>query len=158
LINIFEDIKSGKDMERDGFKQLVEVLEKNPAGVSMIISTKIDRMGRSLSDLINFSKSCEQKKIDLVFTQSNIDTTTSEARMFFYLMGVFAEYERERLIERTSEGRTRYLSNGGKIGAVKKVLPIEDIRKALDEGVPKIRLAKKYKVSITTLKARLAGK
>jgi DNA invertase Pin-like site-specific DNA recombinase len=155
LINIFEDKVSGKNTDRKGFQDMLSALHDNPQRVSIIMATKLDRIGRSLADLINFSMWCRDRKIDLVFTQSNIDTTTSEGRLFFHNMGAFAEYERERIAERTSEGRGRYLANGGKLGRKEKPVNIEMAKRLIAEGVPKAEVSRRLKIDRSTLYKRL---
>jgi len=155
LLYVYEDKVSGKTMEREGFQTMKEILETNPQNVGLIVAIKIDRIGRSLLDLINFSLWCKERKIDLVFTQSNIDTTTPEGRYFFYNMGAFAEYERERIAERTSEGRERYVKAGGKLGRTAKSFNVELARKMIADGIPVAETARRMKVSRQTLYNRL---
>jgi DNA invertase Pin-like site-specific DNA recombinase len=155
LVNIFEDKVSGKDTSRKGFQEMLSSLENNAQNISIIIATKLDRVGRSLLDLIKFSMWCKEKKINLIFTQSNIDTTTSEGRLFFHNMGAFAEYERERILERTSEGRIRYVSSGGKLGRHEKKVNIEEAKRLIAEGVPKAEVARRLKIDRSTLYKRL---
>lgn len=155
LVNIFEDKRSGKNMERAGFQEMLSVLETNPQSVSIIIATKLDRIGRSLLDLINFSVWCKNKGIDLIFTQSNVNTTTSEGRVYFHILGAFAEYERERIAERTSEGRERYTSSGGKLGRKAKTVNMGLAKQLIAEGVPKAAVARRLKIDRTTLYKKL---
>ena len=157
LVNIFEDKASGKNTDREGYRNMIVALERNPQNVTIIIATKLDRIGRSLLDLINFSVWCKERKIDLIFTQSNINTTTSEGRLFFHNMGAFAEYERERIAERTSEGRTRYVNNGGKLGRKEKKINMDEVKRLIAEGVPKAEVARRMKVDRSTIYHRLGN-
>jgi DNA invertase Pin-like site-specific DNA recombinase len=158
LVFVYEDKVSGKTMNRSGYQDMISVLETNPQQIGVIVATKLDRIGRTLLDLINFSMWCKEKKIDLVFTQSNIDTTTPEGRMFFYNMGAFAEYERERIAERTSEGRARYIKSGGKLGRHEKQVNIDLAKHMIAEGVPKAEIARRLKIDRSTLYKRLEEK
>jgi DNA invertase Pin-like site-specific DNA recombinase len=155
LVNIFTDKTSGKDTDRKGFQEMLSALEENPLRIGVIISTKLDRIGRSLLDLINFSVWCRDKKIDLIFTQSSINTTTSEGRLFFHNMGAFAEFERERIAERTSEGRTRFVNAGGKLGRNAKPVNVDEAKRLIAMGVPKAEVARKLKIDRSTLYKRL---
>jgi DNA invertase Pin-like site-specific DNA recombinase len=156
LVNIFEDKVSGKTTDRKGYQDMIAALETNHQEINIVMATKLDRIGRSLADLINFSIWCRDKKIDLVFTQSNIDTTSSEGRLFFHNMGAFAEYERERISERTSEGRSRYVSNGGKLGRKEKLVNVDQINRMIAEGVPKSEIARRLKIDRSTLYKRIS--
>lgn len=157
LVFVYEDKVSGKSTDREGYQTMVSILETNPQAINVIVATKLDRIGRSLLDLINFSMWCKEKKIDLVFTQSNIDTTTAEGRLFFYNMGAFAEYERERIAERTSEGKARYVRSGGKLGRKEKVVNIDLAKKMVAEGIPKAEVARRLKIDRSTLYKRLGS-
>ena len=155
LVYVYEDKVSGKTTDREGYQTMLSILETNPQNINLIVATKIDRVGRTLLDLINFSMWCKDKKIDLVFTQSNIDTTTPEGRMFFYNMGAFAEYERERIAERTSEGRARYIKNGGKLGRKEKKVNVDLAIKMITDGIPVAEVSRRMKISRQTMYNRM---
>jgi DNA invertase Pin-like site-specific DNA recombinase len=155
LVFVYEDKASGKDTNRPGFQMMLAALETNSQNIDVVVAVKLDRIGRSLLDLINFSVWLKERKINLVITQSNIDTTTSEGRMFFHNMGAFAEYERERIAERTSEGRGRFVANGGKLGRKSKSVNIEQAKRMIAEGIPKAEVARRLKIDRSTLYKRL---
>ena len=157
LVFIYEDKASGKDTNRPGFQSMMSALETNFQNIDIVVAVKLDRIGRTLLDLINFSVWLKEKKINLVITQSNIDTTTSEGRMFFHNMGSFAEYERERIAERTSEGRARFVDGGGRLGRKSKPVNVDQAKKMIAEGVPKAEVARRLKIDRSTLYKRLAG-
>jgi len=155
LVFVYEDKASGKDTNRPGFQTMLSALETNTQNIEVVVAVKLDRIGRSLLDLINFSVWLKERKVNLVITQSNIDTTTSEGRMFFHNMGAFAEYERERIAERTSEGRGRFVANGGRLGRKSKIVNVEQAKRMIAEGVPKAEVARRLKIDRSTLYKRL---
>ena len=155
VINIFTDHATGKNTEREGFQSMMEHLKKNPLGVEAIIIYKLDRMGRSLHDLIEISKWLHEHDIGLISITDNIDTTTSAGRLFFHMAGAFAEYERELILERTSAGLARKKASGFKLGRPVKELPMKDIKQEIASGIPKTRIAKKYGISTSTLYNKL---
>ena len=155
LIKIFEDKASGKDTERPGFQEMVKTMERNPQNVSAIIVTKLDRVGRSIRDLITFVDWCSSKDVGFAAIGTNIDTTTKEGRLFFYLMSALAEYERELIAERTEAGRIKYLTDGGKLGRTPKALNMVEIKRLVNEGVPKAQVARRFGISRQTLHNRL---
>ncbi len=156
LLNIFEDKASGKNMERVGFQELQRTLEKNPQNVEIIVITKIDRVGRSIRDLLKFVDWCEEKKFGFVSIGNNIDTTTKEGRLFLYIMGALAEYERELINERTEIGRSAYIAKGGKLGRKKLKIPTDEIKRLKTEGVPITKISERFNVSRETIYKRLS--
>jgi DNA invertase Pin-like site-specific DNA recombinase len=155
LINVFEDKASGKDTNRSGFISMQDVLKINPQNVSVIIVTKIDRIGRSIRDLLKFIDWCEEKKVDFVAIGNNIDTTTKEGRLFLYIMGALSEYERELILERTETGRKQYLADGGKLGRKKLKIPTDEIKRLKADGVPITTIAARFNVCRDTIYKRL---
>lgn len=66
--------------------------------------TKLDRLGRSLEDLIELSKQLQARKVDLVVLDQSIDTSTSPGQMFFHILGAVAQFEHALMSERTRDG------------------------------------------------------
>lgn len=155
LVGIFQDKASGKDINREDFKRMLKTLESNPQGVNTIIISKLDRMGRSLLDLINTTKWLESQQIGLISITNSIDTTTKEGRLFFYIMGALGEYERELIMERTKLGRDEAIKNGVKMGKPCKLIPNDEIKRLLAEGVSKSAIARKFNVHRTTIYEKL---
>ena len=157
LVKVFGDRQSGKNMERDQFQKMASTLIefKNPQGIDAIVVTKLDRVGRSVSDLVGFVKTLSENKIDFATTLESVDTTNSQGRLFFHIMSALAEYERELINERTEAGLKKYLANGGKMGKPKKEIDMVEVKRLLDLGVPKRAIARKMKISMPTLYDRL---
>lgn len=156
LVGVFQDKASGKDTNRDDFQRMMKTLEVNPQGVEAVVITKLDRIGRSLLNLIEITNWLQDNHIGLISITNSIDTTTKEGRLFFYIMGALGEYERELIMERTKVGRDLYLQKGGKLGQPPKNIPMDEINKLLLQGVPKSKIAKKYNIHRTTLYKKLA--
>jgi DNA invertase Pin-like site-specific DNA recombinase len=157
LVKIFGDRQSGKNMDRVEFQKMVSTLIefKNPQSIETLVVTKLDRVGRSVSDLVGFIKVINENKIDFVTTLESVDTTNSQGRLFFHIMSALAEYERELINERTIAGLNRYLANGGKMGKPKIEINMVEVNRLLVLGVPKTAIAKKMNVSMPTLYDRL---
>jgi len=158
LVKVFGDQQSGKNMERIEFQKMLETLieMKNPQAITTLVVTKLDRVGRSVSDLVGFIKKLNDNKIDFATTLESVDTTNSQGRLFFHIMSALAEYERELINERTEAGLRKYLANGGKMGKPKREIDMNEVKRLLEMKVPKTVIAKKMKISIPTLYARLA--
>lgn len=156
LVRLFEDKASGKDTKRQEFQNMIGAIENdNVLDVQAIIIYKLDRVGRSIRDLLKFVDWCKKNKIELISITDNIDTTTHQGRFFFYISGAIAEYERELIRERIEAGKAKYIANGGKFGRKAKNIPIDVIRAKIKEGVPITKIAKALKVDRTTIYRRL---
>jgi len=90
----------------------------------------VDRLGRSLKDLIATMTEVRENGCGLFFYKQAIDTTTSMGKMMFQLLGVFAEFEREIIRERIRAGVERAVANGAKLGRKRK---IDGLRQAVRE-------------------------
>ena len=157
LVKVFADKATGKDTDREQYQKMVELLIdlKNPQGINALVVTKLDRVGRTVSDLVGFVKKLEANNIDFATTLESVDTTTSQGRLFFHFTASIAEYERELINERTEAGLKKYLANGGKMGKPKIGVDMKWVNEMLRIGVPKVAIAKKLKISLPTLYDRI---
>jgi DNA invertase Pin-like site-specific DNA recombinase len=79
------------------------LLMANRPGDELVI-TRLDRLGRSLPDLIDIVNRLGGRGVNLVVLEQGIDTTTAGGRLFFHILGAIAEFERELMSERTKDG------------------------------------------------------
>ncbi len=86
---------------------------------------------------------------------NNIDTTTHEGRLFFYIMSALAEYERELIVERTKLGLDRAKAEGKMCHRPPLPLPVEEIKSLKAQGVPIAQIARKFNISRVTVYDRL---
>jgi DNA invertase Pin-like site-specific DNA recombinase len=110
----------------------------------MVMAWSVDRLGRSLQDLVGFLSELHALRIDLFLHQQGLDTTTPAGKALFQMMGVFAEFERSIIAERVRSGIKRVRSEGKRWGRppIAPALEIR-IRETLNkpgrtEGVRKI--------------------
>lgn len=80
------------------------------------VITKLDRLGRSLKNLIELSEQLDKKGAALVVLSQGIDTSTPAGRMFFHILGAIAEFERSLIVERTRDGLEAARARGRKGG------------------------------------------
>src|SRR5271166_1068432 len=97
---IFTDTARGATAERPG---LTEALSYVRTGDSLVV-WRLDRLGRSLKDLIERITQLQAKNIGFKSLTENIDTTTSGGKLIFHIFGALAEFERELIRERTQAG------------------------------------------------------
>jgi DNA invertase Pin-like site-specific DNA recombinase len=82
----------------------------------VIMAWSVDRLGRSLQDLVAFLSEIHALRIDLYLHRQGLDTTTPAGKALFQMMGVFAEFERSIIAERVKAGMTRAKTKGTKSG------------------------------------------
>jgi DNA invertase Pin-like site-specific DNA recombinase len=85
-------------------------------GFDVIMAWSVDRLGRSLQDLVVFLSEIHALKIDLYLHQQGLDTTTPAGKALFQMMGVFAEFERAMIAERVRAGMARAKGEGKHCG------------------------------------------
>jgi DNA invertase Pin-like site-specific DNA recombinase len=116
---IFEDYLSGARATRPG---LTSALEMARSGDTLVV-WRLDRLGRSLKDLIQLTETLKQRSIGLQSLQESIDTTTSSGQLIFHLFGALAEFERNLIRERTNAGLTAARARG-RLGGRPKALDL----------------------------------
>jgi DNA invertase Pin-like site-specific DNA recombinase len=70
----------------------------------VVMAWSVDRLGRSLQDLVGFLSELHALKIELYLHQQGLDTTTPAGKAMFQMMGVFAEFERAMIVDRVKSG------------------------------------------------------
>jgi len=114
---VFVDHVSGAKAERPGLSRTMDALRK---GDTLVI-WRLDRLGRSLKDLIALVGKLEENNIGLKSITESIDTTTTGGKLVFHMFGAIAEFERNLIRERTLAGLAASRAKGIKAGR-KKIL------------------------------------
>ena len=109
---IFKDQISGAKAERPG---LQEILQYARSG-DVIVVWRLDRLSRSLKELIEMVALLEKKGIGLKSLQESIDTSSSSGKLIFHIFGALAEFERNLIRERTQAGLSKLLEPVGEKG------------------------------------------
>lgn len=99
-IRIFQEKITTRKKDRPAFTECLEFLRE---GDTLVVN-KLDRVGRSLKELIVTLDDLHQKKIEFRSLSENIDTTSAMGTIIFHILGAFAQFERGRVSERTLEG------------------------------------------------------
>lgn len=116
---VFGDRVSGVKGDRPGLAQAFEFLR---AGDTLVV-WRLDRLGRSLKDLIALVEVLESRNISLLSLQENINTNTSSGKLIFHVFGALAEFERNLIRERTQAGLQAARARGRKGGRRHKLSP-----------------------------------
>lgn len=115
----------------------------------VLVTIKLDRMGRSLQHLLKVSNEIAERGIGLKVLDQPIDTTSPAGRLFFNMVASFAEFERDLIVERTHEGLRTARSKGHKSGRKPKLSPkqVEAVRQMHANGKNVTDLAETFNVS-----------
>jgi DNA invertase Pin-like site-specific DNA recombinase len=117
IVQVFQDEgisgSKGRD-KRPQFDALHKAIARRE--IDLVAAWSVDRIGRSLTDLIAFLGDIHSAGVGLYLHQQGLDTTSPSGRAMFGMLGIFAEYERAILVERTKAGLRRAVSNGKRLG------------------------------------------
>ncbi|RMH11851.1 MAG: recombinase family protein, partial [Gammaproteobacteria bacterium] len=116
---IFEDTQSGARASRPGLQEALDYARPEDT----LVVWRLDRLGRSLKDLIELVTRLEDNRIGLKSLQESIDTTTSSGKLIFHLFASLAEFERNLIRERTHAGLQAARARGRKGGRPKALDP-----------------------------------
>lgn len=122
---VFTEKISGKTKERP---QLAAMMEYLRDGEDTVVIYKLDRLGRSMKDLIEITESLAGRNIGLISIRDGIDMTTATGRLYFHLMACLAEFERDLISERTRAGLEAARARGRKGG--RKAVDPEKLKQA----------------------------
>ena len=111
-IRVFKDVISGKQFERPG---LIDLIDYARAGDSLCV-TRLDRLGRSLKELLETVEKLKAHGIHLVSLEERIDTTSAAGELVFHVFGAIAHFERRLISERTRDGIAAARKRGRKPG------------------------------------------
>ena len=147
---IFEEKITGKHKDRPELKTCLKALRKG----DVLIVWKLDRLARSLKDLVEIITELNDREIGFRSLTEAIDTTSATGRLVFHIFGALAEFEHSLIRERTIAGLDAARARGRK-GGRKPSMSDKDIKKAQamlnDPLITKTEVAKHFGVSRVTL-------
>ena len=118
----------------------------------VLMTWAVDRLGRSLPDLINCMQELHSARVDLFLHQQAIDTTTPTGKAMFGMLGVFAEFERSMIRARVNAGLERARAAGVKLGRKPTAPHVERaIRERLEAGIGMLKIAAELGVGSGTV-------
>lgn len=113
----FSDKMTGSKFERKGLEELLAFIRSGDT----VVVWKLDRLGRSLKDLIETLNLLKDRGVDFISLTESIDTTTPGGKLIFRLMGALAEFERDLIRERTNAGLAAARARGHVGGRPRKL-------------------------------------
>ena len=143
--------------DRAGFDELHKMISRREADIVVVWS--IDRLGRSLSDLVAFMAELEAKKMDFYSHIQAIDTRTAAGRLSFAIFGAIAEFERCIIRERVMAGLARAKAEGKKLGRPTNVNVNTGVAVKLlrEKGASIHSIAKQLRIGVSTTTRLLAA-
>lgn len=128
----------------------------------MVAAWSVDRLGRSLQDLVGFLSEIHESGVDLYLHKQGINTGTPAGKALFQMCGVFAEFEKSMIKERVISGIARSKITGTKSGKphgrpANLTNPEPHIKKLRAEGLSMLRIAKQLGIGTSTVQRVLAA-
>ena len=136
--------------DRPGLDTMLKEAQRHKFDV--VMSWAIDRIGRSLIDLLDTIRHLEACRVDLYLDQQQIDTTTPAGKLMFQVCGAFAEFERSMIRERVHAGLRRAVANGKVLGRpLNDPRAVEKARKELAKGIGIGKVARSVGLGVGTV-------
>src|SRR5882762_48123 len=142
IVKVYEDAgisgAKGRD-KRPGLDALMKAV--NAKEFDMVATWSVDRLCRSLTDLLGILQGLHDKGVDLFLHQQGLDTSTTAGKAMFQMLGVFAEFGRGIIRERVNAGLARARAKGTKLGRrrVKPSVEVAGPRNPLELALPSKR-------------------
>ena len=159
VVQVFTDngVSGSKGRDgRPGFDALYQGIARRE--FDLVAAWSVDRLGRSLQDLVGFLSDLKAKGVDLFLLQQGLDTSTPSGRAMFGMLGVFAEFERAIIVERVRAGMARAKAQGKRIGRPRVSKKIEAaVRAARAKGKGIRRIARELGVGVGTVQRIVSG-
>jgi len=147
--NIFQDRMSGSISDRPGLNELLAKLSSG----DVLIVWKLDRLGRSVRDLLEIAEKLKVRGVTIKSLQDGIDSSGAFGGFLLAILGAVAEFERETIRERVKAGIASSRKAGGRIGRLPKLNghAKQNIRDSFCEGATVSKLSKIHGVSRGTI-------
>jgi DNA invertase Pin-like site-specific DNA recombinase len=159
IVQVYEDAgisgSKGRD-KRPGLDALLKAV--NAKEFDMVACWSVDRLGRSLTDLLGILQALHDKGVDLFLHQQGLDTSTSAGRAMFQMLGVFAEFERAIVRERINAGLARAKEKGVVLGRPRVDPAVEkSILKLRKKGLGILKIARDLRIGTSTVQRVVLG-
>jgi DNA invertase Pin-like site-specific DNA recombinase len=154
LLKVFKDEGISAIDERPAFNRMMEAIRRKEADA--IVVTRLDRLGRSVLDLVSTVTELQRQGCQFIALDQNINTTTTEGRLLFNILSAFAEFEREVIKERMLAGRMRAREQGVIDHRPRLNIPLDELKDLYFERKLSVTAcAKFYRCSRQTIYQRL---
>jgi DNA invertase Pin-like site-specific DNA recombinase len=159
VVATYEDqgISGAKSRDkRPGFDALCKDMAR--CRFDVVMAWSVDRLGRSLQDLVAFLSDLRASEKDLYLHVQALDTSTPSGRAMFGMLGVFSEFERSIIQERVRAGLQRARQKGVRLGRTPTSPLVEKrIRELLASGMGKLKVARQLGIGTSVVQRVAAG-
>jgi DNA invertase Pin-like site-specific DNA recombinase len=146
ISRIFTDKISGSHLDRDGLQLLRLKVEEG----DVILVKKLDRLGRDTADMIQLIKEFDDIGVAIRFLDDGISTEGTMGKMVVTILAAVAQAERQRILERTNEGRVEAIAKGVKFGR-KRTVDRDKVKKMKAQGMGSTTIAKTLGIGRSTI-------
>ncbi len=143
---IFSDKETGSKLDRKGLELLRVKVEEG----DVVIVTKLDRLGRDTADMIKLIKDFDNMGVAVKFLSDGISTEGSMGKMIVTILSAVAQAERERILERTNEGRIEAKTKGIKFGR-KRTINRDKVKEYNAKGIGASQISKELNIGRSTV-------
>jgi DNA invertase Pin-like site-specific DNA recombinase len=158
IVEMFDDNGISGSKRRDqrpAMRRLMEGIGRRD--FDMVAAWSVDRLGRSLQDLVGLLGEMHAKGVDLYLHRQGLDTSTPAGRAMFQMLGVFAEFERAMIQERVRAGLARARAQGKRLGRPKVGPKVEAaVRAARAKGKGIRKIASELRIGVGTVQRIVA--
>lgn len=149
----YVDMKSGADASRPDLDRMLKAARGH--AFSAIIIVRLDRIGRSVKNLLNLLDDLKHYNVELICTDQEIDTSSPGGKLFFTLLGAVSEFELELIRDRTKDGLARARAQGKRLGRPPFAVSTEEIIALRSQGLSLRQIGAKVGLSHQGVKKRL---
>lgn len=143
---IFTDKATGKNVNRDGLSLLRVKVEEG----DVILVKKLDRLGRDTADMIHLIKEFDEMGVAIRFLDDGITTEGTMGKMVVTILSAVAQAERQRILERTNEGRVEAKAKGVKFGR-KRTVNRKQVKELYLKGTGASNIARQMNIGRSTV-------
>ncbi|MCB9092830.1 MAG: recombinase family protein [Halobacteriovoraceae bacterium] len=143
---IFTDKASGSKADRKGLSLLRVKVEEG----DVILVKKLDRLGRDTADMIQLIKEFDEMGVAVRFIDDRISTEGTVGKMVVTILSAVAQAERQRILERTNEGRVEAKAKGVKFGR-KRSINRSQLKELIEKGTGASKIAEQMKIGRSTV-------
>ncbi len=146
-LRVFEDVISGKQFDRPGLNDLINYARP---GDSLCV-IRLDRLGRSLKELLETVDDLKSRNINLISLEEKIDTSSAAGELVFHVFGAIAHFERRLISERTRDGMNAARKRGKNPGRPKlNEDTVSTLQKLIEAGMTPGMAAKQLGIGRST--------